>query len=128
MKKKIVTLLVVILCFGWYGVVYAEITVKEWQFLYEQGEKTGDPGKLMIIEAIVEDIGIGIAWANTVWQSENKDLPYLKEIFCPPDFALQRSNYVDFLQQFIKKYPSSVDKPLGLIALYSLMATFPCKQ
>ena len=128
MKKQIEILLVMILCFGWCGLAEAEITVKDWQFLYKQAEKTGDPGRILIIENIVENIGIGIAWANTNWQDVNKDLPNLKDIFCLPDFALQRSNYVDFLQRFVEEFPDSVDQPLGLIVLFSLKATFPCNQ
>jgi hypothetical protein len=128
MKKQIEILLAVILCFGWCGLAEAEITVKDWQFFYEQAEKTGDPDKIMIIEHMIENIAIGIAWANVNWGEVNKDLPNLKNIFCPPDFALQRSNYVDFFQRFVKKFPDSVDKPLGLIVLFSLKATFPCNQ
>jgi|SaaInlStandDraft_5_1057022.scaffolds.fasta_scaffold422282_1 hypothetical protein len=54
MKKQIEILLVVVLCLGWCGLAEADITVKDWQFLYEQAEKSGDPSRIMIIENIVE--------------------------------------------------------------------------
>ena len=42
MKKQIEILLVMILCFGWCGLAEAEITVKDWQFLYKQAEKKAE--------------------------------------------------------------------------------------
>lgn len=69
---------------------------------------------------IVEQMGVGIAWANTSFNTQ--------KIYCAPSsLALEDKNFKRILDDELKREKYADDAYIGLVLLNGLQKTFPCK-
>jgi hypothetical protein len=80
---------------------------------------------MQLTELYLKGIGEGLQLANSELEAVRRQQP----LFCPPpQLSLRSSNFVDILEQEIKRQAWRDDTPLALILLRGLQNTFPCPK
>jgi hypothetical protein len=73
--------------------------------------------------AFLEGMGQGFDWANTALR-----LSAQQPLFCEPQtIVLTVEQRVDIVERYLKRFPETGTKPLGVSLLKSLKDAFPCR-
>lgn len=114
-KKFASSLFVATALLSWWHPAHAELTVGQYK-------KAGR--NLEIVKTYVAGLGSGYSWANVMLETRSGAQLHL---YCPPNkLAINGENYLDILDNHIKRRSPSDDVPIELILLQGLMETFPC--
>ena len=109
-----------ILTFGLFGVSEASTGLTTKQVLTNAEEPTNKT----LIMAAVNGYGQGFTIANSEIKRDGG-----KPLFCQPNkLALTPELSVDVVRRYVEKSPRLADAPFGLVLLYALKETFPCKD
>ena len=119
--KKIFLLLIL---FFYCNPSFADLKAKLWLDVKKKNLKD----LIKLGEENIGGIGQGIFWANISLKAIGKE-----PIYCQPSkLALNRSNYVDLVNgQIAKQQKSGIlkgDESLGMLLVFALRETFPCKK
>jgi len=119
--KKIFLLIIL---FFYCNLSYADLTAK----LYLDVKKRNIKDLIKLGENNIGGIGQGIFWANISLKAYGKE-----PIYCQPSkLALNQSNYVDLVNRQITKRQKlgtlKGDESLGMLLVFALKETFPCKR
>jgi hypothetical protein len=76
-----------------------------------------------VVAFLVMRYGYGMLWASVVSEKEGN-----QPLFCPPlKLGLTSEQTVDVVRRYVEDHPSTGSSPAGLVTLYALRDTFPCK-
>jgi hypothetical protein len=104
--------------------VKAEISVKT----YRERMASDNKALVELTKRYIRGLGEGMEWANG--EATNRKTP----LFCAPDMALGTENFIDILNQEIKRMsPLETAAELeetfiGLLLMDGLQRVFPCKH
>jgi len=117
-SKTMIRFFLAVLITIWIAPVYADVNLEEYEAV-----KGTDSFKLYI-----SGVGAGYYWANIHLAIDRK----LSPIYCQPGkVGLNANNYLQILDNYLSqpetKASTSPTSPLGLILLFALRDTFPCK-
>jgi hypothetical protein len=95
-------------------------TVRKFMHSYDNGNVTDRA----IAEIGISQMEQGFAWMNAYLVATRRE----PAASCQPgNLALTSEQVIDIMRRETAKYPALQDKPIGLVLLRGLIATFPCE-